>query len=235
MFEGIGQRPVLLWSAGLDSTLLLMLLKEANISFDIVQIRDFWTKAQLKKADKLITEWNLKIFSYPPANVSFIGKGSEISTVWEYADKGARIPLIRDVIDGDRCIADLDGMRAYYPPMDWDTYIVGSRQEDAHYAMESPVPAREWMVGESQFIAPLFDKGRDWVKEQLIIRGMDATDATEEEDTGNWAGCSLCLRPTSTGTVRCPKENREIPVIHWSPELNLKLFQDAYGSGSPRA
>lgn len=228
MFEGIGQRPVLFWSSGLDSTLLLMLLKEANISFDIVQIRDFWTKTQLKRADKLITEWNLKVFSYPPANVSFIGKGSEISTVWEYAVRGARIPLIRDVIEGDTCIADLEGMRAYHPPMDWDTYIVGSRGDDEHYAMDAVIPAKEWMVGESKFIAPLFDKSREWVKEQLIIRGIDASEVSEEEDTGNISLCTKCLNGVE---VFCPKEGRMIEAIDWDGERNLQMFRRAYGGG----
>lgn len=225
MFEGIGQRPVLFWSSGLDSTLLLMLLKEANISFDIVQIRDFWTKTQLKRADKLITKWNLKIFSYPPANVSFIGKGSEISTVWEYAVKGARIPLIRDVIEGDTCIADLEGMRAYHPPMDWDTYIVGSRGDDEHYAMDAVIPAKEWMVGESKFIAPLFDKSREWVKEQLIIRGIDASEVSEEEDTGNISLCTKCLNGVE---VFCPLDKKVIPPVQWDAETNLRLFQESY-------
>jgi len=76
MFESLtGKRAVLWWSGGADSTLILALLREQPINFDILQVRYAWSKEQKRYSDDLIREWDLKVFDYPPANVSFIGKG----------------------------------------------------------------------------------------------------------------------------------------------------------------
>jgi len=224
--------PVLLWSGGMDSTLILALLREANIPVDIVTFgREFWTKEQKYQADSLIKEWGLKVFSYPPRQTSFIGDGKEISLVREYSFIGAMIPLVSDVIDGTRCIADLDAHKAYAPPFQWDLVLTGSRKDDSHYAFSEVIPAETWKIGETTFYAPLYDWTRDEVKAELSRRGMDADEVDEREDTGNVSLCHLCL-DTTKETVFCPKEHTTIPTVKWSPNTNLAAFRAAYAQSA---
>jgi len=223
--------PVLLFSAGYDSTLILAMLIDLGVSFDIVQFgREFWTKEQKKRADDLISKWNLKVYSYPPATVSFIGKDDEIALVREYALTNSTMSLVSDVIEGDRCIVDLKGKRVIAPPYHWDMVITGSRVEDKHYAFEGDVvPSEQWVVNGTTFYAPLYDKSTQWVKTELQRRGLDVTEASEREDSGNISLCSKCLRPNETGYVECPKENNSlIPLVQWQPEQNLAAFRAAY-------
>jgi hypothetical protein len=220
------QMPVLWWSSGLESTLLLAMMREANLDFYIVQMRDFWTKEQKKKSDDLIKEWNLKVFSYSPANVYFIGNDSELTTVFEYAVGGTRIPVLRDVIDGTRCIADLDGLRLHSSPMKWDLNIIGSRKDDSHYAFDGQViPSKRWQHGDTEFYAPLFDRTRDEVIAMSNAYGLDTTEVDETEDTGNISLCTNCLQGHE---AYCPKENTMIPPIEWDRTENLQQFQRMY-------
>jgi len=222
------QRPVLLFSAGLDSTLLLTLLIESHAQFDIVTFgREFWTREQKKRADAIIKAFDLKVFSYPPSNVSFIGDGEQIGLVREYAFMGATMPMVNDVIDGQTCIADLDGHRAYQPPMKWDLVLIGSRKDDKHYAFEHQViPDKMWTIGQTTFWAPFYDKSREWVKAELTLRGLDADEVDEQADSGNISLCHSCLHGVET---YCPKENSIIPPIQWEPARNLAAFRAAYG------
>lgn len=221
------KNPVLLWSAGLDSTLLLAMLIEAHASFDIVQFgREFWTKEQKRRADALIMKWDLKVLSYPPVRTSFIGEGKQISVVREYAFMGTTVPMVSDVVEGERCIADLDSYKAYAPPVKWDCVILGSRGDDTHYAFKGKViPAEKWTGGETDFHAPLFDWTREDVRTALQERGLDASEVPDGVDSGNIHLCTKCLHGTETF---CPKENSIIPPVQWDRAANLQAFQSAY-------
>ena len=225
MFTNL-KNPVLLWSGGMDSTLILAMMIEAKIPFDIVQFgRETWTREQKYRADSMIKEHNLKVFNYAPRRVSFVGEGDEISLVREYAFMGTTFPLVSDVIEGDTCIASLDGHKAYAPPMKWTTVIIGSRKDDKHYVSNRAVPAERLTLGETEFYAPLYDWTRDEVKAELSRRGMDASEAEEREDTGNISLCTKCLHGVETF---CPKENSMIPAVQWDRTANLQAFRSAY-------
>lgn len=210
----------LFWSGGLDSTLLLAMLLEEKKSFDIIQFRDQWTRAQRKRVDALIETYNLKVFSYAPATLNVIGDGDQISIVREYAVQGGAIPLISDVIDGTKCIESLN--ERSNAPITWPLIVVGSRKDDAHYAGKA-VHSERWMVGKTQFWAPLYDKNRDWVKSELKRRGWPSDEVSEQEDTGNLSLCTACLR--TKDKVFCPKRGHDIQGVDWSPSANLKIFQ----------
>ena len=214
---------VLWFSGGLDSTLLLAMLREKGEKFDIVQIRDFLTKEQLRRSDELIEKWDLTVFSYPAANVGFVGDGENIATVFEMAVGSTRIPLIRDVIDGTRCIADLNKTMPMMP-INWTHHIIGSRKDDRHWIFENEViPDKTWTQGEVTFEAPLYDWTRQQVKEGLRARGLDDTEASDETDSGNISLCTKCLHGVDTF---CPVENRMISPISWNPTNNLREFRN---------
>lgn len=220
MFDNLG-KAVLWWSSGLDSTLLLAMLIEANVRFDVVHMRDHWTREQLKRADALIQKWNLKTFSYPPSSVSFIGD-DELTTVFEYAVGDAKIPMLRDVVDGTKCIAELDGHRMYVSPFEWDTYIVGSRKDDTHWVGQV-VPSKRWELGGKQFYAPLFD----WTREEVVAKSLEyGLDVDKDADEGDIHLCTKCLNGVD---VFCPLEKKVISPVQWDRHENTKVFRESYG------
>lgn len=225
MFENLKGKTALWWSSGLDSTLVLAMMIEAKAQFDIIHIRDFWGKAELKRADALIKKWNLKTFSYPPMSVSFIGNDTELTAVFEYAVTGGAIPMLRDVVDGTRCIAELDGLKMYEPPFVYDTYVVGSRKDDTHWAFENQVvPGERWTVGTANFYAPLYKLTREEVIAKSLEYGLDVEKEADENDLSI---CSKCLNGVE---VLCPAEQKMIPPVQWDRRENLARFRESYAS-----
>jgi len=228
MFEKLnGRKPVLFLSGGLDSLLLLVLLIEQNQVFEIIQFRTLWSKKQRERADYWIKRCNLRVYSYPPAQVNLVGDGQDIGVIFEYAVGNGVIPLVRDVIQGDACIADLDGQRMHTMPLDVDLGIVGTRKDDYHPFMGQPVKTKTFYAGEMQFICPLWNYTREDVKRELESRGIDTSDVDEDAESGNIAMCNICIK--GTGKVWCPKDEKEIDSIVWDRQANLKAFREAYG------
>jgi hypothetical protein len=188
----IPEKTVLWWSGGARSTRVLELLRQQPTPFDIVQQRDFWTKEQKEASDKLIIEWNLKVFSYAPADRYFI----QDALVDDYLG----LPIVRETRDGTQCIADLPQERIVNNPFEWDLHIVGTKGRE------------RWSSHGKEFWSPLYD--------QEIEKGID---------TGIIYTCTNCLKK---GRVWCPKENKEIDGIEWSPEDNLNVYRSNYGLGT---
>lgn len=227
MFENLPERTAVFFSGGLDSTLLVAMLLEENAKFDIVQFRDHWTKEQRKRVDEIVKKFDLTLFSYPPAATNLIGDGDQIAIVQEYVTKGGTVPLIMDVIDGTKCIFQIQGLTMTTMPIDWTLILTGGRKTDTHWAMPTPVLAERWTIGETEFWAPLYNFTRQDVKRELKIRGLNVDEATDKTDTGNLQCCSLCIQGTEP--VLCPLTNEFIPSIQWDREANLKAFHAAYG------
>lgn len=229
MFERIqDKRAVLFLSGGFDSLLLLILLIEQGQVFDIVQFRTAWNKKQRERADYWIKKCNLRVYSYPPAAMNFVGDGADVGVIFEYAIGNGSIPLVRDVIKGDDCILDQNGLKMPFAPLDFDIGLVGTRSDDYHPFMGKPVKAETFEAGGMQFICPLWNYTREDVKRELESRGIDTSDVEEDAESGNLSACSECLR-RDVDTVWCGKDNKQIPVIDWQPEQNLKAFREAYG------
>lgn len=230
MFEKLKdfKRAVLWWSGGMESTLLLAMLREAHVGFDIYQQgREFWTRDQKRKADELITKWDLKVYSYPAQAVSFIGQDNEISAVFEYGIGGRQWPIVRDVIDGTRCIAELAKHTSDQEPIKHDLHIVGSRKSDTHWSIDKPpIPGKWWKTGTATFYAPFYTKSRAWVRKELRLRDLDDAEADEQQDTGNLSICRNCLN--GTGETWCPADNKFIPSVVWDRTQNLNNFRATY-------
>lgn len=224
--------PVLFWSSGSDSNLLLAALLESGKPFDIFQARDGWTKEQRRIPDELIKRYKLKVYSYPPQNFYFIGENEQISLVFEYAVGGLSFPHLRDVVEGTRCIAELGKIdKIQTAPIVWDLHIIGTRKDDAHFTTNGMqlIPSEKFEIHGVKFYAPLYEMSREDVKKGLAAFEFDNSEVKDTEDSGNLVVCSLCLRKSGTGQVFCPKEKSLIPVVDWIPEDNLHLFRQKFG------
>lgn len=215
----------LLWSGGADSTVLLALMREAGEPFDIVSFREHWTPKFEKRVDDLIRKWNLTVYSYPAAYRSFIGDGKEVTAIFDYPIGGTVIPVIRDVVDGTKCIAEIDKPVMTYNPLNYDTYFVGTRREDRHYAVP-PFEKDTWQVGNATFHAPLFEKSREEVLALAEYFDID-TEVDEIDQSNNLSACSKCL-DTSVEQVYCPEERAMIETVKWDPTRNLKMFRERF-------
>lgn len=207
MFENLSENSVLFWSGGLRSTLLLAMLKESGKTFQIVQHRDLWTKEQKKLPDTLIKQWDLKLFSYPPATVNVI-EGLTLGSI--YAVNGRCMPIQTRLVEGKGCLlTKLQGMRLQHSPLSWDTHLVGIGQQE------------RWSKGTTEFWAPLWDWSIEAIKQGLFEREITV------EDTGYLSTCHNCIKGQEK--VWCPAEDAYIDSIAWSEKDNTAAFHAAYG------
>lgn len=214
MFDKLSnyKRAVLFFSGGKESTLLLSMMREQPIDFDIItQGMEWWTKEQRSRVENLIRDWKLKVFSYPPMSSHLAG---ELSLVSYYAMGTTRIPMYRDFVgEGERCLSELNGQKLNVTPFNWDLYIFGSREDDTHPLQENLMPAKEWTEDGITFWNPLYDWTRDEVESELDMRGLNFED-TDETNTGNLVNfCTNCVKGTED--VWCPKDQKMIPSIVW--------------------
>lgn len=224
--------PVLFWSGGSDSNLLLAALLESGKQFDIFQARDGWTKQQKRIPDDLIKRHKLKVYSYPPQNFYFIGEKENLSLVFEYAIGHLSFPYLRDVVEGARCIAELGKIeKVPFAPIVWDLHIIGTRQDDWHYATNGMqlIPGEKFEMSGVKFYAPLYEWDKREVKKGLSQFGFDNKKVSEAEDTGNTSFCSNCLQSSESGQVFCPIEKKDIPVVDWNRNKNTQLFREKFG------
>lgn len=236
MFERLqGRKPVLFLSGGLDSLLLLVLLIEQKQVFEIIQYRDHWTKKQRERADYWIRKCSLRVYSYPAMSACLVGDEDNISAGYRIAIGDTSVRLVRDFVINDmntKCIAELQPtMPMPICPLDVDCVIVGTRKDDRHYVFgdEPLVHGESWTEGETLFLAPLWDWTRQDVKDALSSRGIDCTEASEEEDTGNLVGfCTRCVE--GKGDVFCPDKQDYIPSVEWNREVSRRAFIGSIGS-----
>lgn len=73
-------RAVVFWSGGKDSTVLLHLLKfRAGYDLPVVQFREPKFRERYVYSDKLIADWNLTVYDYPPLRVA-LADGPDVET-----------------------------------------------------------------------------------------------------------------------------------------------------------
>jgi hypothetical protein len=218
----------LFFSAGADSLLLLHMLIELQAGFSTVCFEHTFTKEQKEQLDEWIVEYEMRVFSYSPANVYLIGNDEEVSLIEEYAMLGGvTMPFIRDCVHDDRrCAVDDVTVDGFLPvaPIGFSLNLFGVRSEDRHYAV-----GNVWKTQRSEpvsgfvYLAPLWD----WTKAEVLEGLAHYHLQPPKLDTGDLPVCLNCLK--GSGTVFCPKTGTEIPALDWQPKQMLEAFQAKYG------
>lgn len=167
------------------------------------------------------------VFSYPPVLSLLAEENGEVAWITSYAvDRfGTPALLVKDLVeDPQRCCFDIkvDLSQTAAAQIEFDAHIWGTRREDRHWlAGDNDLASKRWQIGSKQFFAPLYEWTRDEVIEALTIFEETAPAA----DTGNVTCCSRCLMKSETGQVFCPKAEKDIPVVEWDREENLKFVR----------
>jgi hypothetical protein len=233
-----GGAGVVLWSGGMDSTLVLSLAREVDPDIDVLLFKQDFSAEQWEQAAAIIRDWDLQVFSYAPANRYFLPNERGVSLVDEYGVADFVLPQVRDFIAGGAtgggCALELSPERMLYYDGEWQVFFTGVLQTDSLYATNGNPFQNEAVkaVNGKHFVSPLFD----WTKEEVFaaVRELNIPyskefyeNGDERFDTGNINACAACL--CSDKEVYCPREQKLIPPVVWDKEGMLEAFRQKFG------
>lgn len=218
-----------LWySGGKDSRLILEALICGGIPFQMLRFDEMWTPEQKKKADQVVLDQGLLVYSYSPALSMMVGDGENLAMAMAYRiGKENHVALYRDIVPGDRCAFDVklredpQGTIIAFPK-----HIVGTKGGESHFIMEGKpfITEPKWAEGEMEFFAPLIEWTDQEVYDALFEFGVELAPEDDAINTGNVPCCHNCL--TAEERVFCPKEGIEIDAVKWSPRENLARWRE---------
>jgi hypothetical protein len=193
--------PIVCFSGGNDSLLLLHLVREVDESIPVLVFGDFFPPAHKKWVGKVITDLGLTAFFYKPSVLKY-ESGSIIS---HYPFFASSIPVISDVIPTSKCGLDQGRRVLNKAPLAsflWDTVFLGSRKTDSHKLVPeldfSSIP---------NVVCPLWDMTDGDVKTAMMAFNIEPCTTSSDAHY-----CMNCLEPEGR-TVWCPKLSRNIESI----------------------
>jgi 3'-phosphoadenosine 5'-phosphosulfate sulfotransferase (PAPS reductase)/FAD synthetase len=213
--------PVLMWSSGKDSQLLLQLAREIK-DIPLLWFRHDLLPTQKEFAEKVIMDLNLTVFSYPPMQTFYL-PGTFIS---DQSINGYAFPILVDQVDSNRCALELDQARMPYFPFEWDVILTGWKACDSHPLI--PHMNMEGLkLGNTTFRAPLFDLTDEdvWaLTRELNVPVNEKRYAGDDLYNPDVIHCCVnCLRGGET--TYCPREQARISAHQWDDKAEEAKFR----------
>jgi hypothetical protein len=192
--------PIICWSGGKDSQLVLDLVHEQDPTIPVLIYKDFFPRDHMKWIGKVITEKGLVAFSYGPSVIECKGN----SIISRYPFSAGSIPVISDVIHSDECGLDWGKRVLNRTPLQtfpWDIVFTGSRKSDSH-------PLVPKLNFENTIIStPIWNLTDSEVWEEIKTRNIQTSDTSSDAHI-----CTRCLE--TDRVVFCPKLQRNIQSIN---------------------
>lgn len=196
--------PAILFSGGKDSILLLDAVRRIRPGTTIIHFYDRLSP----QVETIIRQWDLEVLSWRSAAQYLIPWESDLALVSEYSFGDARLPVLRDVVDGEDCeLEKLRTDRTEHFDYPFDFTLWGYRRRDElHPVMPVSFP-REFQLGPTQMIAPLYE----WTVSDVLANVQN-----------------LPFSPVPLDAIRMCAKCRE-GLASWNREESLEFFARRFG------
>lgn len=222
------KNPVIAWSGGRDSTVLLNLARQINPEIPVVWFKQNVSKEWQKWCESVIMEWDLVCFTYPASDTYFLPNDQGLTLVDEYSFGSATMPVLTDIksmfngrcgLGVKECAANISRGSLSAFPYPWTETLTGYRETDEHFVLGKHFfPEDGTQFGNTKLFAPL----RNW-KDDDVMRVYKELALPLMPDERLYR-CTNCLQGGS-GSVYCPDEDKIIPAIKWEPTARLNDFR----------
>lgn len=243
---------VVFWSGGKDSTALLHLLKfRAGIDLPVCQFREPKFRERYAYSDKLIADWNLTVYDYPPSKVA-LTDGPDVVTgevrhdLLKYFQWGKNCMVMslgtEKPKEGEKFMCGLNehlGRPTGTFNFPWAAVYIGTKDtdEDLIKGKVSVTSHIRYTEGSPVSLYPL----RDWTDEDIYnyleLSGVEADPTRYIKVEGKWGNnpeksmnadfvpvCLNCVDRHQGKYVDCPKLKAKISNIsHLAPYEDIVI------------
>lgn len=212
--------PIVLWSGGKDSQLLLKLVN------DVAETPALWFRSsdtgRNKFAEQFIADSGMTAYSWEPTARYVLLNGDGFSLAEEFSFGHRKLPVISDIETGERCIANLSKQRVAYVNYDFDVTFAGVKACDSHPLVKAP----------RGFVYPLWEMSDAEVIEAIRELEIPIEESVYDgSDTDSIRFCTRCLTQGSD-KVFCPDAQREISRFNWNPQAALSAFNARFSEAA---
>lgn len=212
--------PVVAWSGGKDSMLLLYLTRMANPDIPIVWFRQNVSKKWRQWCESIIMDWDLTVYSYLASDSYYLPNDQGLTLVDEYSFGGGVMPILQDASGGSECAVKISPERLTAFSYPWAETLMGYKETDRHF-----VPGKGFFPedgtpnGTTKLYAPM----RTWTDDDVVKANRElGLPQSPSDDTLH--RCTNCLQP-GKGEVFCPETGGIIPRFSWDPAKALGAFR----------
>jgi hypothetical protein len=223
--------PVVLWSSGKDSMVLLHLVRQASRwNVPCITFQEPWQRERLEFTQLIAAEWGLTVYDFPPSELALNrGKGRidimqrfQLGNLPLWLARGTEPPL-----EGQPWQCGLDWMQRPKGGMEcpWDVAFVGHKTTDED-PCSGPVPLEGGAVLNPAGIslvyplehwtdADIFTYARTHSIPMDVHRYGDAEVLVNDKSRNPdyYRACTACMDPDNGPVVECPKLRCKIPSM----------------------
>jgi 3'-phosphoadenosine 5'-phosphosulfate sulfotransferase (PAPS reductase)/FAD synthetase len=211
------QKPVVLWSSGKDSMVLLAMVRLFRPDVPVIYLRAFNHPTKHFFAEKIMKEWGLNVIEPLPAYRDVVAKGDHVELIEVY-QQTKDIPFYfpieaePDYQPGANCLCAIDKLNA--PKSSevggFDSVFIGHRGDDVD-PVYGAIPVKDYVaqIGDVRMVYPL----KDWSEADIweYSRWQEIPQNDERYVLGLQRGnndyyplCTRCLE-SKENEVFCPK------------------------------
>lgn len=234
------QQPVVMWSSGKDSMVLLYLLRARKLDLPVIFHRDNFFPEKNAFADSVIQDWGLKVHDWPPSRAGLQEANGLIELVSHYQfgpssyvsipknriepfpqESAGRLKKTRKYICALRDHLHRQTGAVSYP---WGAVFHGHKSSDVDPAY-GPVPIN-CDIRQAPGVPALAFPLRKWTDELIWeytekaaipvdqLRYSYRTERTDKTSNPDYIpACVRCLDRRGPATVWCPKLNAEVANV----------------------
>lgn len=216
------ESPIVCWSGGKDSQLLLRLVEEFWQNIPVLYFRSPDPRRR-KWAEQFIADSGLTAYSWN-AKDRYVLPGPHL--IEEYSFGDLTLPLVSDIAEGDRCVLETPKDFVSHVAYPFDVTFVGVKDCDEHPLLGTGY----WQPDGDGCFAPLRHMSDEevWraIREMEIPIEESVYDGTE---SGDPSFCTRCL--SGEPEVFCPAAGKVIPRFAWDSTAALSAFHQRFQIG----
>lgn len=239
--EALGRvkAPVVAWSAGKDSQVMLYLIRQIEKDIPVLHLHGFADERKHDFAEDEIGRSGLSMIEPRPFATELMAKGGHIEIIENYHltdDVVLYFPIEAEPdhvpSPNSRCAIKKLNQPTSDEPLGVDCIFIGHRSDDID-PVHGAIPLAEDVV-ESEgvcFVYPLKDwtEANIWEASKLLNIPQNKARYERQEMAANadyFPLCTECLKPTDKDSVACPKIGE--PVYAIGKHLNLEQRREEW-------